>query len=78
VEALDALSKLIEPPAWLQALEMDRDTVTLAGEIEQAAPLLKLLDNSPYFRNSEFTGPTGRSGKLESFRIRTTREGVKP
>ncbi len=78
LEALDALSKLIEPPAWLQALEMDRDTVTLAGEIEQAAPLLKLLDNSPYFRNSEFTGPTGRSGKFESFRIRTTREGVKP
>ena len=78
LEALDALSKLIEPPAWLQALEMDRDTVTLAGEIEQAAPLLKLLDNSPYFRDSEFTGPTGRAGKSETFRVRTAREGVKP
>jgi Tfp pilus assembly protein PilN len=78
LEALDALSKLIEPPAWLQALEMDRDTVTLAGEIEQAAPLLKLLDNSPYFRDSEFTGPTGRAGKSETFRLRTAREGVKP
>lgn len=78
LEALDALSKLIEPPAWLQSFDMDRDTVTLAGEIEQAAPLLKLLDNSPYFRNSEFTGPIGRSGKVESFRIRTLREGVKP
>ena len=78
LDALDALSKLIEPPAWLQSLEMDRDSVALAGEIEQAAPLLKLLDNSPYFRNSEFTGPIGRSGKTESFRIRTAREGVKP
>jgi hypothetical protein len=57
---------------------MDRDTVALAGEIEQAAPLLKLLDNSPYFRDSEFTGPTGRAGKSETFRIRTAREGVKP
>jgi Tfp pilus assembly protein PilN len=78
LEALDALSKLIEPPAWLQSLEMDRDTVALAGEIEQAAPLLKLLDNSPYFRDSEFTGPTGRAGKSETFRLRTAREGVKP
>jgi Tfp pilus assembly protein PilN len=78
LEALDALSKLIESPAWLQSLDMDRDSVALAGEIEQAAPLLKLLDNSPYFRNSEFTGPVGRSGKVETFRIRTLREGVKP
>jgi glutaredoxin-related protein len=75
---LDVLSKLIEPPAWLQSLEMDRDTVTLAGEIEQAAPLLKLLDNSPYFQNSEFAGTIGRAGKSETFRIRTAREGVKP
>ncbi len=78
LEALDALSKLIEPPAWLQSLEMDRDTVALAGEIEQSAPLLKLLDSSPYFRDSEFTGPIGRSGKSETFRIRTARKGVKP
>lgn len=78
LDALDALSKLIEPPAWLQSLEMDRDTVTLAGEIEQAAPLLKLLDNSPYFQNSEFAGTIGRAGKSETFRIRTAREGVKP
>ena len=78
LEALDALSKLIEPPAWLQSLDMDRDSVALAGEIEQAAPLLKLLDNSPYFRNSEFAGPIGRAGKSETFRIRAAREGVKP
>jgi Tfp pilus assembly protein PilN len=77
LETLDALSKLIEPPAWLQSLEVDRDTVALAGEIDQAAPLLQLLDNSPYFQNSEFTGTIGRSGKSETFRIRTAREGVK-
>ena len=69
---------MIEPPAWLQSLEMDRDTAALAGEIEQAAPLLKLLDNSPYFRDSEFTAPINRAGKLESFRIRTARKGVRP
>jgi hypothetical protein len=78
LDALNALTGMIEPPAWLQSLEMDRDSVALAGEIEQAAPLLKLLDSSPYFRNSEFTGTIGRTGKVETFRIRTTREGGKP
>ena len=78
VKAQSYLRSTIEPPAWLQSLDMDRDSVALAGEIEQAAPLLKLLDNSPYFRNSEFTGPIGRTGKIETFRIRTAREGGKP
>jgi hypothetical protein len=78
LDALNALTGMIEPPAWLQSLEMDRDTAALAGEIEQAAPLLKLLDNSPYFRDSEFTAPINRAGKLESFRIRTARKGVRP
>jgi Tfp pilus assembly protein PilN len=74
LETLNALTKLIEPPAWLQNLEMDGESVLLSGETEQAAPLLKLLDSSPYLKDSEFTGPIGRTGKLESFRIRTARE----
>jgi len=78
LEALNALTRLIEPPAWVSSVELGRDSVVLAGETDQSAPLLKLLDGSPYFSNSEFTGPVGRSGKFETFRIRMTREGANP
>jgi len=78
LDALEALTKLLEPPAWLSALEVDRDAVLLSGEVDQAAPLLKLLDETPYFRNSEFAGPVARANKRETFRIRAAREGVLP
>jgi hypothetical protein len=78
LDALNALTKALAPPAWLNTLELNRESALLSGEIDQAAPLLKLLDETPYFRNSEFAGPVGRSGTKETFRIRTAREGVTP
>ncbi len=78
LDALNELTRLLAPPAWLNGIDMDRTTVIISGQIEQAAPLLKLIDNSPLFQNSEFTGPIGRSDKNEVFRIRSTREGVAP
>lgn len=76
LDALNGLTRLLEPPAFLNSLDLNRDTVVISGEIEQAAPLLKLLDSSPYFRDSEFQGPLGKSGKREVFRIRIAREGT--
>ncbi len=76
LDALNELTRLLEPPAWLSTLEMNRDSIVISGQIEQAAPLLKLLDNSPYFSNSEFQGPLGKADKNEVFRIRTAREGA--
>ena len=78
LDALNDLTKLLEPPGWLTTLDMNRDSVVLAGQTEQAAPLLKLLDNSPNFQDSQFSGSIGKSGKNEVFRIRTAREGVGP
>jgi hypothetical protein len=78
LDALDELTRLIQPPCWLNGLDIERDWVTLWGEAEQAEPLLKLIDGSPLFRNSEFTGPTGKAGNREVFRIRAQREGVAP
>ncbi len=60
-------------PAWINQLEIHPDTVTFAGEAVEAAPLLKALDASPLFRNSEFAGPVGRNGDKEVFRIKTMR-----
>jgi len=48
--------------------------VILAGEAEQAASLLKILDSSPYFQDSQFTSSVTRSvSKNEVFRIKTMR-----
>jgi len=76
LDALQELTKLLAPPIWLSTLELAPNSVNLAGEAEQASPLLKLLDSSPLFRDSEFTVPLARSGTNEIFRIRGSREGV--
>jgi Tfp pilus assembly protein PilN len=78
LEALNELTRLLAPPAWLTELALERDNVTLAGQAEQAAPLLKLIDSSPLFQNSEFVGQIGKADKNEVFRIRAAREGVAP
>ncbi len=78
LDAIHELTRLLETPAWLSALELTRDSATLSGEAEQAAGLLKTLDGSPYFRNSEFVIPIARSGSMELFRIRSVREGAAP
>lgn len=76
LDVLQELTKLLAPPIWLSSLEISPAAVNLAGEAEQAGPLLKLLDSSPLLRNSEFTMPLARAGAKEMFRLRALREGV--
>ena len=78
LDLLADLTRRLEPPAWVSQMEMTRDAVNLAGEAEQASALLKLLDESPLLRNSEFTMPIARVGGAEVFRIRSQREGGAP
>jgi hypothetical protein len=80
MDVLAEMTRLLPPPAWLNFLELNARQVMIAGEIDQAAPLLKIIDNSPLFIGSEFNMPPTRiasgDGKStgESFRIRTNRE----
>jgi hypothetical protein len=74
LDALGELTRLMEPPAYLSSLELNRETMQMGGETEQAAGMLKLLDESPYFRNTEFTTPINRSPTGEVFRVRASRE----
>jgi len=74
LDALRELTTLLEPPAWLRNLQLTRNAVTLSGEAPEAAPLLEIIDNSPLFRNSEFTAPISKVAGGESFSIRTIRE----
>ena len=73
LDALNELTRLLEPPVWASAIEISRDAVVVSGEAEQAAPLLKIIDASPYFQNSAFTNIT-RVAAGEAFRLRAERE----
>lgn len=75
LDVLNELTRLLPPPVWTTAIEIYPDTVVISGEADQAAPLLKVLDSSPLFQNSEFALAFTRSGQTEQFRIKTTRRG---
>jgi Tfp pilus assembly protein PilN len=74
LEVLNELTRLLAPPVWTGAVEIYPDSVVISGEAEQAAPLLKVLDSSPLFQNSEFASMT-RNAQVEQFRIKTMRRG---
>jgi hypothetical protein len=78
LDVLTELTRLLQPPSWLAVLDMNREQVTTTGEIDQAAGLLKTLDGSKLFRNSQFTSPLGRAGTNDVFRIRSDRQGGLP
>jgi Tfp pilus assembly protein PilN len=76
MDLLHELTQIVAPPAWLSSLEITRTTVYIGGEAEQAAPLIKQLDNSKLLENSEFSMPLVRGASGEIFRIRSTRENA--
>jgi Tfp pilus assembly protein PilN len=73
VEMVNELTRLLPPPVWIASLEIHPDNVVIAGEADSAAPLLKALDSSPLFRNSEFVMAVAKVGAMENFRIKTMR-----
>jgi pilus assembly protein HofN len=73
IDIINELTRLLPPPVWITSLEIHPDNVVITGEADQAAPLLKALDASPLFRNSEFGGAVSRNGANENFRIKTLR-----
>jgi hypothetical protein len=75
LDVLNELTRLLPPPAWTGAIEIYPDSVVIAGEADQAEPLLKALDSSPLFQNSEFLLSVTRNGQMEQFRIKTIRRG---
>jgi hypothetical protein len=68
------LTRMLAPPVWAQGLYLNESTVTLNGEAVQSEGLLKQIDESPRFKNSEFISSVGRGAAGEIFQIRTQRE----
>jgi Tfp pilus assembly protein PilN len=78
IDALAELTKILPPPTWLNLTEISPRQILIAGETDQAEPLLKTLDASPLFEGSEFQGAPMRTAVAWLFRIRTNRKGVGP
>src|ERR1035438_2974638 len=72
MDAINELTRLLPLPVWANTIDMSRDAVLILGEADQAAPLLKVLDASPLFHNSEFNG-ISKVQNAEIFRLRTQR-----
>ncbi len=78
LDALNELTHLLAPPAWLNSLQLTRTSVNITGEADQAATLIKLLDGSPQFQGSSFSLPLQKSAGGELFSIRSARREVAP
>ena len=75
LELLNELTRLLPPPVWTSSIDIFPDSVMITGEADQAGPLLKILDSSPFFEKSEFTGSVSRLKDAEQFHIRAMRRG---
>ncbi len=72
LDAMNELTRLLAPPVWANTIQLSRDSAMIVGEAEQAAPLLKVLDASPLFHESEFNG-ISKVQNAETFRLHTLR-----
>lgn len=78
LDALNELTRLIEPPAWSNMTQLTRDSARITGEAPAASPLVKTIDSSPFFQNSKPDYITrGQGGSGETFQIFTTRRAGK-
>ncbi|HUA84538.1 MAG TPA: PilN domain-containing protein [Bryobacteraceae bacterium] len=75
LDILAEMTHILPQTVWLNSFDLTRAGVMVAGSADQAAPLLKTIDASPWFEGSEFIGPPLRTQDGEQFRIRSRREG---
>ena len=68
MDALNELTRLLEPPTWTNSIELGRETVRIGGESPQATSLVKILDSSPLFKNTAL-----KVTMNQAFQIETTR-----
>ncbi len=76
MDALNELTRIVAPPGFLTSLNMTRQEVDMTGRVDQAAGLLKALDSSGRFQNSQFTMPLSRADNGEQFSVKAQRKGA--
>ena len=79
LNALNELTRLVEPPAWFNNITLNHDAARLAGEAPQAASLVKILDSSPLFQNSTLDASSKVAGGVgENYQIHVARKYPNP
>jgi len=79
LNALNELTRLVEPPAWANNITLNHDQVRINGEAPQAASLVKILDSSPLFQNSTLDGSAKSEWRTgENYTIHAMRKYPNP
>lgn len=73
LDTLNELTRLVEPPAWTNNIDLARDVVHISGEAPQATTLIKILDSSPLFKNSNPDSISRTPAGADNFQIRANR-----
>ncbi|MCX6610791.1 MAG: hypothetical protein NTW74_08055 [Acidobacteria bacterium] len=75
LDSLRELTRIMPMTSYVSRMDLTRTDIGISGEIDQSMELLKMLDSSPFFKDSEFTSSPSRNqtGK-ELFQIRAKRE----
>jgi general secretion pathway protein L len=66
VEVIAELTRILTEDTYLDRLSVHAETTQMQGKSDNAQALIELINNSPYFENASFRGPTrldNRSGK---------------
>jgi Tfp pilus assembly protein PilN len=78
LEALNELTHILAPPTWADSLQLTRTSLSITGQADQAAALIRLLDGSKQFQGSSFSLPLQKGPTGEIFSIRSVRKAVNP
>jgi Tfp pilus assembly protein PilN len=78
LDTLLELTRTLPPPAWVNGLDITREQVSISGEGQSSESLIALLDQSPRFKDTQFTMPPTRTMSGEMFRLRAARETPGP
>ena len=76
MDALNDITHVLAPPGFLDHMDMTRQTVDMRGQTDHADSLLKALDGTGRFQNSQFTTALAREANGEAFSIRAQRRGA--
>jgi general secretion pathway protein L len=58
VEVLAELTRILPVDTYLDRLSMHAETTQMQGKSDNAQSLIELINNSPFFENASFRGPT--------------------
>ncbi len=73
---LKELTRLIPQDSWLTQLDIEKDSIKLRGESENANALIAILENSPYIKEVAFSSPVVKRRGKDVFNIEMKSEGT--